>query len=214
MSSALPDRSRPCVIAGLGNPGVSYSGTRHNAGFEVIDRLVKELTAEPQPEQPDLLSWTARLKGRSLHLLQPQSYMNRSGPPVKGYLRRVGAGIEDLIVVVDDLDLSLGTLRIRSGGSSGGHNGLQDLINHLGSPRFCRCRVGIGRPESGQAVEDFVLKSPPEDQIGTFRASLDRASESVLCWSVQGAKNAALRYNGPLPDRTDSGDHGDDSPAD
>ncbi len=200
MSSALPDRSRPCVIAGLGNPGVSYSGTRHNAGFEVVDRLVKELSAESQAPQPDLWSWTARLKGRAIHLLQPQSFMNRSGPPVKGYLRRLGIGVEDLIVVVDDLDLSLGTLRIRSGGSSGGHNGLQDLIDHLGSPRFSRCRVGIGRPEEGQSVEDFVLESPSEGQLSTFQASLDRATESVLCWSVQGAKNAALRYNGPLPE--------------
>ncbi|MGB1071343.1 MAG: aminoacyl-tRNA hydrolase [Planctomycetota bacterium] len=199
MKSSLPDRSRPCVIAGLGNPGDSYSGTVHNAGFEVIDRLVRKLDCE-SGEQPDLRFWQTRWKGRPVHFLQPQTFMNLSGPPVKGYLRKWNAEIGDLLVVVDDLDLAPGVLRIRSGGSSGGHRGLQDLIDHLGSDRFCRCRVGVGRPPEGEAVEDFVLKPPPEDQKPLFEASLDRAAESALCWAVQGAKNAALRYNGPLPD--------------
>ena len=202
MKSSLPDRSRPCVIAGLGNPGDSYSGTVHNAGFEVIDRLVRKLDCE-SGEQPDLLFWQTRWKGRPVHLLQPQTFMNLSGPPVKGYLRKWNAEIGDLLVVVDDLDLAPGVLRIRPGGSSGGHRGLQDLIDHLGSDRFCRCRVGVGRPPEGEAVEDFVLRPPPEDQKALFEASLDRAAESALCWAVQGAKNAALRYNGPLPDLSD-----------
>ena len=202
MKSSLPDRSRPCVIAGLGNPGDSYYGTVHNAGFEVIDRLVRKLDCE-SGEQPDLRFWQTRWKGRPVHLLQPQTFMNLSGPPVKGYLRKWDAEIGDLLVVVDDLDLAPGVLRIRPGGSSGGHRGLQDLIDHLRSDRFCRCRVGVGRPAEGEAVEDFVLKPPPEDQKPLFEASLDRAAESVLCWAVQGAKNAALHYNGPLPDLSD-----------
>ena len=209
MAHSLPDRSRPCVIAGLGNPGDSYSGTVHNAGFETIDRLVQQLKCEPG-QQPDLHFWQSRWKGRAVHLLKPQSFMNRSGPPVKGYLRRLGGDLSDLLVIVDDLDLDPGVLRIRAGGSSGGHRGLQDLIDHLGSDRFCRCRIGIGRPAEGEAVEDFVLKKPPKAQESLFEASLERASESALCWAVQGAKNAALRYNGPLPDLPAEGEEGSD----
>ena len=198
MPTGLPDRSKPCVIAGLGNPGDSYVGTRHNLGFEVIDLLAQQIKGKIQ-QLPHLNSWQGRWKGRVVHLLQPMTYMNRSGAPVKSYLRSMGGELRDLMVVVDDLDLEPGTIRLRPKGSAGGHRGLEDLIEHLGSSNYSRCRLGIGRPASGVAVEEFVLQRPPEAQIELFQQMKKRAAESLLCWAVEGVKNAALRYNGPLP---------------
>ena len=167
----------------------------------MIDRLVSKLSADSM-NLPDLATWSGRWKGRSLHLLQPLAFMNRSGPPIQGYLRKIGASLVDLLIIVDDLDLPPGTLRIRPGGSAGGHRGLEDLIDHLGTDRFARCRLGIGRPDDGEAVEEFVLMQPPEEPQGIFHEMKDRAAEAALCWSVEGVKNAALRYNGPLPGGT------------
>ena len=200
MARSLPDRSRPRVIVGLGNPGDSYIDTRHNLGFSVVDNLVSLLKAPDPFTQPDLEAFSAGGKGRKLHLRKPMSFMNCSGPPVKGYLRKIGATIDDLLVVVDDLDLDPGMLRMRPGGSSGGHRGIEDLIQNLGSDRFARCRMGIGRPSQGQTVEDFVLEKPVEAEWALQQRSIHRAADSALCWAVEGVKNAGLRYNGPLPE--------------
>ncbi len=189
------------LIVGLGNPGKDYAATRHNVGFMVINRLAKRLGVEWEASK----KFTARLaKGRqdgnTVFLSKPQGFMNLSGQSVAPLAQYYQIPNGRVMVVVDDLDLPPGTIRIRGQGSSGGQKGLEDIISALGTQKVARCRIGIGRPEAGQDVSEHVLERPEGPQKHDLERSLARATESVLCWLVEGVMNAARRYNGPLPE--------------
>jgi len=144
------------VVAGLGNPGPRYQGTRHNVGQRVLDHLVPTLRAGWRDEGWALVA-RGRWRDEAVHLVKPQSFMNLTGAPIATALRRLHAEPTDLIVVYDDIDLPLGTVRMRMKGSHGGHNGMRSVIEVLGTDEIRRVKVGVGRPEHRADVPDHVL---------------------------------------------------------
>jgi len=185
------------VICGLGNPGDRYRLTRHNVGFRVVDLLadrwgmtgagrVRDGAARLEVERPDPV-------GRIL-LVKPMKYMNISGAPVRAALRHAQAdATSDLLVVADDVDLPLGKIRLRRGGSAGGHNGLRDIIAALGSNEFNRLRVGIGR--AGETV-DHVLSTFKKDERELAAEAIATAADAAELWLAEGIEAAMNEYNG------------------
>ncbi|MGE4619060.1 MAG: aminoacyl-tRNA hydrolase [Planctomycetota bacterium] len=194
------DRSVPLVIVGLGNPGPEYDGTRHNVGFAVVDQI-KQSLRRPVAGSSTGSEWTTgHWKWRKTHLLKPLRFMNLSGDPVRLFLQTHQLKPSQILVVLDDIDLPLGALRLRNRGSAGGHRGLDDIISALGSSAIARCRVGVGRPTEQNQVQDHVLERPTGPEAGIFEQTIKRATDSALCWLLEGVTNAARRYNGPLPE--------------
>lgn len=185
------------VICGLGNPGDRYRLTRHNVGFRVVDLLadrwgltgagrVRDGAARLEVERPDPA-------GRVL-LVKPMKFMNISGGPVRAALRYADAdATSDLLVVADDVDLPLGKIRLRRGGSAGGHNGLRDIIAALGSNEFNRLRVGIGR--AGETV-DHVLSTFKKDERELAADAIATAADAAELWLAEGIEAAMNQYNG------------------
>lgn len=171
------------LIVGLGNPGEEYEHTRHNAGFDTIDRLAQHygvsywknkggaLIAEVKPKSPD---------GETVILAKPQSFMNLSGGPVKNLMKHYGLSPDDVIVIHDDLDLAPSTIRVKKGGGHAGHNGLRSIIDKTSTREFDRVRVGIGRPPGKMPVVDFVLARPRKHDEDDFAAACDKAAEACL----------------------------------
>lgn len=152
------------VVIGLGNPGVQYEATRHNLGFQVVDRIAKVLRAPRFKRQFEALVSRGEEAGHAYCLVKPQTYMNLSGEAAAALIRFYKAELEDCLVVTDDLDLPLGKLRLRQSGSDGGHRGLRSVIGSLGSERIKRLRIGIGRPPQGRTVMSHVLGGSREEQ--------------------------------------------------
>lgn len=183
------------LIVGLGNPGAEYDGTRHNAGFMVIDELLKSFPAgrfEPS-HVADSFLYTGRCKGRTLMLQKPQTYMNESGRAVGKVARTEAIAPEEVLVICDDLDLPLGTLRLRRNSGDGGHNGLKSIIAELGSTAFARVRIGIGRPD--RATADYVLSRFEGEESILFCETVSRAAEAVKTALGAGFDHAMNRFN-------------------
>lgn len=191
---------RILLVAGLGNPGAEYACTRHNAGFMVIDRLLTEFPVGRFEERHVAQScvYAGMFRGRPLFLQKPQTFMNLSGLAVAGFARKEGILPEEILIVSDDLDLPVGRLRLRIGGSDGGHNGLKSVITELASPAFRRLRIGVGRPEQGGAV-DYVLSSFDEKEAKRFERSLEAAAEAVRIVLAGGMSRAMNKFNGWTP---------------
>ena len=208
-SAAMPP---DLLVVGLGNPGPDYAGTRHNAGFDVVERLAERLGAGPfferAREVDEALTVEAVYEGKRLLLAQPLTFMNRSGRSVAKLMDRFGLEAPSLLVVYDDLALPLGAVRLRPKGSAGGHNGVQDLITRLGTDRFDRVRVGIGsRFGHGQQV-DYVLGPYDDEEQETAAEALGYAAEAVLGIVAFGLPEAMGRYNrrkSPVPADDGSG---------
>ena len=170
------------LFVGLGNPGKEYEQTRHNVGFFVIDELAKRWNVSLKTAKFRGLFGTASVSGEKVALCKPLTYMNLSGEAVRPLLDECEAGTEQLLVIYDDLDLPPGKLRLRQKGSAGGHNGIRSLIEHLGSDRFNRVRVGIGRPDDGADVIDYVLGGfHPEEQVVIDQA-IAKAGCACIKW--------------------------------
>ena len=188
------------LIVGLGNPGPEYAGTRHNAGFMVIDRLLAGFPAGRFEERHTASSsvWAGKFRGRALLLQKPLTFMNLSGEAVALLARRSGIQPESILVISDDLDLPVGRLRLRNGGADGGHNGLKSIIAELGSSSFRRLRIGIGRPKPGETV-DYVLSKFEGEEERRFEASLAAAAEAVRTVLTGGMARAMNRFNAWTP---------------
>ena len=145
------------LIVGLGNPGEEYAKTRHNLGFIVLDALVEQTAAIAIKTKYLTKLWGARVGGATVTLMAPQTFMNQSGQVVAPFMKTKGLLDDDLIVVHDDLDLPFGTIRVSENASAAGHNGVQSIIDSIGSQNFFRVRIGIGRPENDMKIEDYVL---------------------------------------------------------
>lgn len=183
------------LIIGLGNPDRRYQHTRHNVGWEVIDRLARRLATAVDQEEGWALVGGARIGRHRILLAKPQTYVNLSGTAVADLRRRHRVKLEDLLIVVDDLDLPPGRLRLRAGGSHGGHNGLRSIIEALGSDAFPRLRVGIGRPPDGMDPAGFVLTRFSEQERAMIEPALDRAADAVEAVVREGLAVAMNRFN-------------------
>jgi len=189
---------RPFLIVGLGNPGREYRETRHNAGFMVVDRLCSDSGIRLSRLQSRALVGTGTWDGRKVVLAKPQTYMNLSGQCVTSLLRFYKTPLEQLLVIHDDLDLPVGTLRMRPGGGSAGQRGLASIIQQLGTPDFPRLRVGIGRPPGQMDPADYVLERFVAAERELITMVLDRALDAVRDFLQYGLDHAMNNYNGTM----------------
>jgi peptidyl-tRNA hydrolase, PTH1 family len=183
------------LVVGLGNPGSKYEGTRHNIGFEVVDRLAEGGAGVRFARKFDGLIAETEIDFRRVSLLKPETFMNLSGRCVAQALRFYKLELADLLVVCDDLSLPLGKLRIRGGGSDGGQKGLRDIAAHLGTEEFARLRIGIGERGPVDAV-DYVLGRFRSAERPVIDDSLILAAQAVAVWTTQGLASAMNRFNG------------------
>jgi PTH1 family peptidyl-tRNA hydrolase len=184
-------------VVGLGNPGSKYQGTRHNIGFELIDRLAQGGAATAFSRKFDGLLAEIEIDFRRVLLLKPETFMNLSGRSVGQAVRFFKVPLADLLVVCDDLSLPLGRLRLRPGGSDGGQKGLRDIALHLGTDQFSRLRIGIGDRDEIDAT-DYVLSRFKSAERPLIDDALILASQAVAVWVTQGIEAAMNRFNGPV----------------
>ena len=185
------------LIVGIGNPGVEYQQTRHNAGFEVLDRLARRMAPGEVARGRFRGSTIESMDGEEkVILLKPGTFVNRSGECVAEAIQFYKLNsTEDLLVVVDDTALPCGTIRLRSEGGDGGHNGLLNINQHLGDDAWCRLRLGIDTPHPNQPLEKYVLERFNPDQQNTMDDSYERAVNAATCWIKDGITSAMNQYN-------------------
>ena len=193
-SDELFDMAEIKMIVGLGNPGPEYDGTRHNVGFEVVDMLAAELGTDVKKNKFGAFFGECIFDGMKVLLLQPQQYMNRSGQVVATAAGFYKIGLENIIVVTDDMAIDPGRIRIRAKGSSGGHNGLGDIIQKLGSNEFGRLRIGIGG--SGRQIsKDYVLGKPRAEDRELISKASEMSRKAIVCWLRNGINEAMNKFN-------------------
>lgn len=197
-AAAKLDESDPMkkyLIAGLGNIGPEYTHTRHNIGFQILDHLaLQEGVSFESGRLGDV--GTLKVKGRSLLLLKPSTYMNRSGKAVQYWLEKEKIPLEHLLVVTDDLNLPFGTLRLKTQGSDGGHNGLRDIQAVLGTTAYARFRFGIGSEFSRGKQVDYVLGTWNEDEAAALPERLDKGAALIKSFVLAGPKLTMNTFNG------------------
>ena len=183
------------VIVGLGNPGPQYRGTRHNLGFDVLDALAQSLGTDFSKEKHQGLIAEASSKGTKILLIKPLTFMNRSGDCVAPAVHNKVDGPQQIFVMTDDINLPLGRLRIRAGGSAGGHNGLKSLIERLGSDAFPRLRLGVGDQRANGDLADHVLSRFHPDEKQDVNDMIARAVDAALDWVENGLEHVMNQYN-------------------
>jgi len=192
------------LIVGLGNPGAAYARTRHNVGFMMVDLLAEILSAGSEKKQGQALVRTVGVGAARLLLVKPQAYMNLSGNPLWELLRYYKDGIEDFLIVHDDLDMPLGRIRFKDKGGTGGHRGLQSITTRLGSDVYDRLKIGIGRPGS-MTAEAYVLQSFSAEETALLAQVLQKGAEGIRYWLDEGCIPAMNRFNGiDLQENNDS----------
>lgn len=182
------------MVVGLGNPGERYVDTRHNVGFMVIDSLAESLQLEVRKRKFGARFGVGEFADKKLILLKPWQFMNRSGQAVATAMGFYRLDVGDLLVISDDMDLEPGRIRLRAKGSAGGHNGLADIVQKLGTIDFARCRVGIGRDDRQDSVA-YVLDRPTKEQRPLLTDAIERARDAVLCWIGNGIETAMNEFN-------------------
>ncbi|MBM3115879.1 aminoacyl-tRNA hydrolase [Jeongeupia naejangsanensis] len=181
------------LIVGLGNPGAEYAATRHNAGFWWVDQLARDAGISLRHDVKfHGLAGRARLDGREVWLLEPQTYMNKSGLSVVALAQFYKILPNEILVVHDELDLPAGQIKLKQGGGHGGHNGLRDIQAHLSTPAFWRLRVGVGHPGNRNEVVNFVLKPPRKEEQDAIDDALTRAHH-ILPMLLAGETGAAMQ---------------------
>jgi peptidyl-tRNA hydrolase, PTH1 family len=187
------------LVAGLGNPGLQYRGTRHNVGCQFIDAWRRGLGVRLIDRGfQSKYTWTA-YEGNEVILLRPLTFMNRSGSAVRACADFYGIVPEQVLIVHDDLDLPVGRLKMARGSGSGGHKGVQSIIEHLGSKEFCRLKIGIGRPCYGESVEDYVLSPFYDDEQADIQEVLQTAIQACEWFIVDGIESAMNKVNRQPP---------------
>lgn len=187
------------MIVGLGNPGRSYVNNRHNVGFRCVDFFARELGISLSQRRARSRLGVAEMDGTKVVVAKPRTYMNLSGQAVAALVRRYHVAVRDLLVIYDDLDLPLGSIRIRERGSSGGHNGMKSIIAHLGSQDFPRVRVGVA--PSGDAgsrgikTPDYVLGNFTAEERAIIAKVYPRVAAAIRCLLTEGIVAAMNKYN-------------------
>jgi len=191
------------LVVGLGNPGRGYANNRHNAGFVCLNHFAKTQGIRFDKKQCKARIGSGEVAGSKVVVAKPQTYMNRSGRSVSLLVKKFNVSLDNLIVIHDELDLPLGKIRIRQGGSAGGHKGVGSIIAELGSQNFIRIRVGIGRPVKNEGFTEFsedeiinyVLSDFTPDEKQTITQVIPRVNEAILCLLTEGPVAAMNRYN-------------------
>lgn len=184
------------IVAVLGNPGLKYNGTRHNAGFMAADAMEKKLGVSINKMRFKALTQTADIGGKKVLLMKPQTYMNLSGDAIVQAANFYKVPPERVIVVSDETALPIGRLRIRRGGSAGGHNGLKSVIARLGTDQFPRIRLGVGdKPHPDYDMADWVLSAFKGQDAADMELVAKKAADAVECYITEGADRAMNRFN-------------------
>ena len=192
---AVLDSFQPMkLIAGLGNPGIKYARNRHNVGFMALDKLARAEQKKFERQRFNAQLLEINLAGERVLLVKPQTYMNLSGTAVQKLAAFYRIPRADVLVVYDDLDLPLGKIRLRANGSSGGHHGMESIINHLGGSDIPRLRIGIGRPDPTQDI-GHVLGNFHEDEMSILDDVLSRAEKALRVWARDGIVKAMNEFN-------------------
>jgi len=190
----------PFLVIGLGNPGIEYQWTPHNAGFLAIDRLAERAGAVVSNRRCQAMTVTTRIAGREVVLAKPGTFMNLSGLSVRALVEEFGATRLDVLVLYDELALPLGTIRIRAGGSSGGHNGARSINGALGTEEWARIRIGVG-PDGLETAsrrgKDYLLTPMRKKDLAVLDEVLDRVAGAVETVIVSGVSAAMSKWNGP-----------------
>ena len=183
------------MIVGLGNPGAGYAQTRHNVGFMVIDKFATAYQLTINKKQGQSLLGQGFIEGQKVLLVKPQTFMNKSGEAVSEIINYYREGIEDLIIIHDDLDLDFGRLRFKRGGGTGGHNGLKSITKMLNSPEYSRLKIGIGHPPEFMPTEAYVLGSFPAKEKEEVPEIIKEAVEGLKTWLFEGVDVAMNKFN-------------------
>ena len=197
----MEQSNAPYLLVGLGNPGREYRETRHNVGFMVIDQVCKASGIKLSRVQTKAIIGVGPFSGRRLVLAKPQTFMNLSGQAVAALVRFYKIPFEQILIAHDDLDLPLGTLRLRPSGGSAGQKGIASTIQQLGSQEFGRMRIGIGRPPGQMDPAAYVLQTFSKGEQALVDQMLERAVSAVECFLQNGLEAAMNQYNGSLQER-------------
>ncbi len=189
------DAMKKFLVVGLGNIGPKYHNTRHNIGFKILDALVKQEELQFQTQKLGDIS-TLRHKGRTIILLKPSTYMNLSGKAVRYWLEKEKVPIENLLIITDDLHLPFGTIRLKSKGSAGGHNGLKDIEAQLQTSKYCRFRFGVGNEFSKGKQVDYVLGEWDDKENEAMPERLEKGIALIKSFVSAGANNTMNTFNG------------------
>lgn len=185
------------LVAGLGNPGLQYEKTRHNAGFAAAERLAQEYSVEFNKHKFEAEYGEMRIGGKRVLLAKPQTYMNNSGRAVSAIARFYKIPPENIIIIFDDITQSVGKIRIRRNGSHGGHNGMRDIIELMGTEEIKRIKIGVSeRPDRSTDLKDWVLGRVPAEQQPELEKALERAAAAVTEIITRGIDSAMNKYNG------------------
>ena len=187
------------LIVGLGNIGEEYWGTRHNIGFRVVNALAEAHEAKWEENRYGA-TCEFRVKNQQLLLLKPNTYMNLSGSAVRYWMQELSIPVENIIVICDDLNLPFGSLRMRGTGSDGGHNGLKNIIELIGTQDFARIRMGIGHDFQQGGQVDFVIGKINDDEKSVIPELCDRVIDGVQNWAFQGLQKAMTALNTKIKD--------------
>ena len=183
------------LVAGLGNPGERYARTRHNVAWRVLEELVARHGAQGSERGAAYRARLVRPGGREVVLMEPLTFMNLSGDAIQEWQGRHGLDAGELLVVTDDVYLPLGTLRLRAGGSSGGHRGLESIEAAVGHRDYARLRVGVGAAESSEALREHVLEEFAPEEQPVLEEAVRRAADAAECWLAEGLPAAMNRFN-------------------
>ncbi len=183
------------LIVGLGNPGEEYEHTRHNAGFDTVDKIASEIGVRYWKSECGALTGKGAYHDIDVVLAKPQSYMNTSGGPVKQLMNAYGVSPDRLAVIHDELDIDPGTIRVKFGGGHAGHNGLRSICDKLGTRDWFRVRCGIGRPPGRMPVADYVLSLPKKDAADDFAQATDLGCEAALFLIEHGLEKTQQKFN-------------------
>ncbi len=182
------------IVIGLGNPGNEYTKTRHNIGFAVIDKFIKSCKVEFTKKHCDSVISKCVIEGEEILFVKPQLFMNLSGGPAKRIIEKYNCSLNEILVVLDDINIPLGKIRIREGGSSGGHNGLKSISNHLRTTHFPRLRIGVGNSFSDD-TKNFVLSRFAKEENDVMQVSLEKACKAINFWVTTDINGCMSLFN-------------------
>ena len=183
------------LIIGLGNPEEEYARTRHNMGFDTINKISEKYNIKVNKSKFNALYGTGDIEGEKVILLKPQTYMNLSGTAIRDFMNFYKLSPENIIVIFDDLDIEPGIIKIRKKGGPGTHNGIKSVVNEIKSEDFCRIRIGIGNPEYKNDLLNYILTRIPDDEYKILEKATDNATSAIAEILKNGIDSAMNKYN-------------------